>query len=223
MKITKLQLKKELNNSKNKRYNIIFLGMSGSGKTYWSKKLAKKFQLNHVEFDELIGKSGEVANLIKNYPGRDSAEKLGNYFGKPWNKEYKSKEIHFLSIERKFLSKRYNPGTILDLTGSAIYHPSQMRKIAKKGLVIYIETSEEAQREMFRIFMRDPKPICWNNLFKKRNKENNEKALERCYPMLLKYRAKLYEKYADVKIPFEAHKNTKSPEKFIERACRQLP
>ena len=75
MKITKLQLKKELNISKNRKYNIIFLGMSGSGKTYWSRKLAKKFKLNHVEFDELIGKSKELANLIKNYPGKDSAEK----------------------------------------------------------------------------------------------------------------------------------------------------
>lgn len=223
MKISKLQLNKELNNTTNRRYNIIFLGMSGSGKTYWSKKLAKKFKLNHVEFDELIGKSREVANLIKNYPGKDSAEKLGNYFGKPWNKDYKSKENHFLSIERKFLSKRYNHGTILDLTGSAIYHPRQMGKIAKTGLVIYLETSKEAQREMFRIFIRDPKPICWNNLFKKRSKESNEKALEKCYPLLLEYRAKLYEKYADIKIPFSVHKNTKSPEKFIEIACKQLP
>ena len=222
MEITESQFKKELNNLKNRKYNIIFLGMSGSGKTYWSKKLAKKFKLNHVEFDELIGKSRELANLIKNYLGKDSAEKLGNYFGKPWNNEYESKEIHFLSIERKFLSKRYNSGTILDLTGSAIYHPSQMRKMVKTGLAIYLETSKKAQNEMFRIFMRDPKPICWNNLFKKRGKENNEKSLERCYPMLLKSRAKLYEKYADVKIPFEVHKNAKSPEKFIEIVCRQL-
>ncbi|MDP3764942.1 MAG: shikimate kinase [Nanoarchaeota archaeon] len=222
MKISKLQLKKKLNNPEDRKHSIIFLGMSGSGKTYWSKKLAKKFKLDHVEFDELIGNSRELANLIKDFQGRDSAEKLGNYFGKPWNKYYKSKEKYFLSIEGKFLSKRYAPSTVLDLTGSAIYHPHQMRKIAKTGLVIYLETNEEAQREMFRIFIRNPKPICWNNLFKKRGKESNEKALKRCYPMLLKYRAKLYDKYADVKIPFEMHKNAKSPEEFIEIVCRQL-
>ena len=222
MKIKKSELQEELNNSKNRKHNIIFLGMSGCGKTYWSKKLAKKFDLGHVEFDELIGNSRELANLIKNYPGKDSAEKLGNYFGKPWNKDYKSKENHFLSIEKKFLSKKYPLGTISDLTGSAIYHPEQMKRIVKTGLVIYLETSKEAQKEMFRIFISDPKPICWNGLFRKKRKESNEKALERCYPMLLKYRANLYDKYADVKIPFSIHKNTKNPEEFIEVVCKQL-
>ena len=129
MKITKLQLKKELNNAKSRKHSIIFLGMSGSGKTYWSKKLAGKFRLSHVEFDELIGKSMELSKLIEKYPGKDSAEKLGNYFGKPWNKEYKSKEDKFLSIEKKILSKKYPNGTILDLTGSAIYHPRQIERI----------------------------------------------------------------------------------------------
>lgn len=222
MKLTKLKFKKLLGSPRNRKYSILFLGMSGSGKTYWSKKLAEKFKLSHAEFDELIGNSRELANLIKNYPGKDSAERLGNYFGKPWSKGYKSKERHFLSIEKRLLSGKYSPGSILDLTGSAIYHPGQMERIAKTGLVIYLETSKEAQKEMFRIFISDPKPICWNGLFKKRGRESNGEALERCYPLLLRYRAKLYGKYADVKIPFEAHKRLKNPEEFIKIVLSKL-
>lgn len=222
MKIAKSQLKKELNNSKTRRNNIIFLGMSGSGKTYWSKKLTNKFNLIHVEFDELIGSSKELANLIKDFPGRNSAEKQGNYFGKVWNKDYKSKEARYLPIERRLMSKKYAPGSVLDLTGSAIYHPLQLEKITKTGLAICLKTSKKAQNKMFEIFIKNPKPICWNNLFKKRKGESNEQALKRCYPMLLEYRERVYERYADVKLPFEVHKNLKNAEEFIEEVCKRL-
>ena len=81
--------------------------MSGSGKTYWSELLSKKYNFKHIEFDQLIGRSKDIANLIKKFPGKDEAEKLGNYFGKPWDINFLSKEKRFLAIEKKFMDKRF--------------------------------------------------------------------------------------------------------------------
>ena len=222
MKISKSEFKEELNNPKKRNYSIVFLGMSGSGKTYWSKKLSKKYDYKHIEFDELIGKSKEIANLINDIPGKDEAEKMGNYFGKPWEKGFQSRESSYLSIERKCMSDKFPIGTILDLTGSAIYHPKQMEEIAKNSLVLYLKANLKAQKEMLRIYLSGPKPVCWNGMFKKKNQESNEEALARCYPLLLRHRSKLYEKYADVRIPYDAHKNIKGICQFVEEISKRL-
>ncbi len=75
---------------------------------------------------------------------------------------------------------------------------------------------------MLKVYISDPKPVCWNGIFQKKSQESNEEALERCYPILLKQRAKLYWQYADVKLDYEVHKNTKDPEQFVEEVCKRL-
>ena len=160
MLLTKLQFKEELNNAKKRRYSLIFLGMSSSGKTHWSKILCEKFHFNHVEFDDLIGDSDDFADLIKDVHRHTKAAKLGIYFGKPWDDEFKEKERKYLAIERKFMSKEYPPGSILDLTGSAVYHPKELAKLTKRGLVIYLETTKDIHEEMLRRYLNEPKPIC---------------------------------------------------------------
>ncbi len=220
--ISYTQLVTELDDPKFRKHNLIFLGMSGSGKTYWSKLLSAKFGLNHVEIDRLIGLSEEFSELIRDAKGNNETKKLGNYFGKPWGEGYELKEKKYLEIEKKLMSLKYSYGTILDLTGSAIYHAEELNELAKTGLVIYLETSEEAQKEMFQVFLDDPKPVSWNGIFEKKDDETNEEALARCYPLLLKYRAGIYSKFADIKIPYEIHKNLKEPEQFIEEIGKRL-
>ena len=222
MLISESEFRDGLNNASLRKQNIIILGMSGSGKTYWSKKLSERFGFNHVEVDDLIATSNEFFDLIKDFPGRDDTEKCGNYFGKPWDKGFQSKEDSYLAIEKKIMSREFLPGIVLDLTGSAIYHPEQMLRLSKKGMVICLETTEQVQEEMLQLYINDPKPVCWSGMFNKKEGETNEQALARCYPILLTTRAKLYDKYTDVKLPFEVHKNLHDPEDFVEEVCRQL-
>ena len=109
MLITELEFRKNLDNPTDREHNIIFLGMSGSGKTYWSKKLSKSFGLKHIEVDKFIARSEDFKNLIRKFPGKDETEKCGNYFGKPWDKKFQSKEDKYLDIEKKIMSKNYPP------------------------------------------------------------------------------------------------------------------
>ncbi len=222
MKVAKLQFEHELQTPSDRNSNIILIGMSGSGKTHWSKLLSEKHGFNLVEFDNLIGDSAELADLIKDIPGRDPAEKMGNYFGMPWTEGYKAKETTFLSIERRFMAATYPNGSVLDLTGSCIYHPDQMWAISRTGLVIYLETSPEKQRDIFETFKKNPKPIIWGGLFKRNDGETNEKALERCYPLLLNHRSGLYASAADVVLPYDVHKNARNVGELVQEVTKQL-
>mgnify|MGYP001563216125 CR=1 FL=1 len=223
MKVGQRQFEEELVNQAGRKSNIVIMGMSGSGKTYWSKLLAQRYGYPHIEFDDLIGKSPELADLIGGFPGKDAAEKLGNYFGMPWTNGFDAKEATLLGLERKFMSEAQPTGSILDLTGSCIYHPTEMEAIRATGLVIYLETSLEKQKEMLEIFLAHPKPVCWKGVFERKNNETNENVLSRCYPLLLAHRAKLYQRFADVTLAYAVHKNLKSAEGFVQEVEKRLP
>jgi len=222
MKLAKSQFEFELSNPAKRKFNLIIFGMSGSGKTHWSKLLAQRYGYTHIEFDELIGASAELANLIRNISGRDTAEKMGNYFGMPWSEGHQAKELAYLSVERAIMSKSLAAGSILDLTGSCVYHPEEMKAIRNSGLAVYLETSLEKQKEMLGIFLAHPKPVCWNGIFQKKSGETNGQALSRCYPLLLAYRAKLYPRFADVVLQHSVHKNLKSADDFVQEVKKQL-
>ena len=161
-------------------------------------------------------------NLIKEVPGKDETEKLGSYFGRPWGKKFQAKENQYLEIEKNLMSKEYPLGSILDLTGSAIYHAFQLGSLSEKGLVICLESSEQFRHEMFKNYINDPKPVCWNGIFQKKDNETNEEALSRCYILLLEYRSKLYHEYADVIIPYRIHRNLGNADEFVEEVCKRL-
>jgi shikimate kinase len=222
MLIKKSQFIEEMKNTKKRKHNLVFLGMSGSRKSHWSKILASEFHYKRVEFDKLIGKSKEFSEVIKNIPGKDEAEKLGKYFGRPWDSRFQSKEDLYLSVERRCMSKKFPLGTLLDLTGSAIYHTEQMAEIAKTGLVVYLEANPSAKQEMLKIYLSGPKPVCWCGVFNKNPNETNKKALARCYPVLLRERIKLYRQFADIRLRYKTLGNIKDSGQFVQEIIKQL-
>jgi shikimate kinase len=196
--------------------NILFLGPSGVGKSYWSKLISPELNLTHIEFDDLIGKSEKLSNLLVDISGKDEAEKLGKYFGKPTEKGFDEKEEKYLEIEKELMDKDYEENKVLDLTGSAIYHEEELKKLKEKGIVIYLMVDDDVKKEMFELYLAEPKPVCWKKTFKKKEGETDIESLERNYPKLLDFRLKLYEKYADIKIPYEKHKDFKNAKEFIQ-------
>lgn len=211
-----------------RQYNILFLGMSNVGKTYWAKSLARRFGYKHVEFDELIKASPEIADLINDIEGKDGAERLGKWFGMPWEPGFQEKEDRSLAVEGRFMSANYGYGNILeDLTGSAIYIPDQLARLARTGLVIHLATSQEARDQIIARMLRDfvgiPKPVCWNGNFKPISGETGrEDTLKRCYPLLVSSREELYKRFSDISLPYEVHKSLTTAESFMQDVYRQL-
>jgi shikimate kinase len=187
---------------------LSLIGMSGSGKSHWSIRLA---ELGFKRFccDEMIARnlSAELARAD------GTAMDLGEWMGFPYQPRYKEREATYLACEIEVLDEilAYLAGSardpaekvVVDTTGSVIYTGKQvMEKMCSLTTVVHFSTPPEVQERMLAVYTARPRPILWRDLFSKKPDEAHETALARCYPALLSSRERLYEKYADVTIDY---------------------
>ena len=187
---------------------LSLIGMSGSGKSHWSIRLA---ELGFHRFccDEMI-----ASNLSAELTGADgTAMDLGEWMGFPYEPHYKKREAKYLANEIKVLDEilgyledsAEGPAekVIVDTTGSVIYAGEEvLERMCSQTTVVHFSTPPEVQERMLKVYIARPRPILWRDVFSKEPDEGNEKALARCYPELLSFRERLYEKYADVTIDY---------------------
>ncbi len=207
-------------------YNISFVGMSNIGKTHWSSRAAKYLGLERIDFDGLIGQLPFMSKLIEGISGKDEAERMGKYFRMPWKEGFEKRQAEFMRGETEVMDEQSSKtGRVYDLTGSAFMHPKPMQKIANSGLVIYLEASPEAQKDVLNDlvagFKEGPKPVCWPD-DDEVPRPKSEDEFEECFAKLLAYRAKKYAEYADVTIPYEVHKNAAHVGVILQYAVYKL-
>ncbi|TRZ64400.1 MAG: hypothetical protein D4Q79_01565 [Spirochaetia bacterium] len=182
-----------------------FIGMSGTGKSFWSKRLEKERGYQKYSCDELIEKelSSELVVL-----GRKGVNNLSHWMGQPYDERYAANSRRYLELEAKVLGDSLrkiendkNKNMVVDTTGSVIYLPPELLlKLKQLTKVVYLETPEFIIEKMINLYLADPKPVIWGNLYKPLLDENKMETLKRCYPELLKYRINLYNKLADIKV-----------------------
>jgi shikimate kinase len=91
----------------------------------------------------------------------------------------------------------------VDTTGSVIYTGKNMlERLKSNSTVVHLTTPPEVKERMLRVYLDQPRPVLWRDVFSKKRGETNEEALARCYPRLLFSRQRLYEQYADVTIDY---------------------
>ena len=187
---------------------LSLIGMSGSGKSHWSMRLAE-IGFHRFCCDEMIAR-----NLSAELTRADgTVMDLGEWMGFPYEYNYKEREARYLTYEIKVLDEiigyvadsARDPGEniIVDTTGSVIYTGERvLKKLCLHTTVVHFSTPFEVQEGMLDVYKAQPRPILWRDLFSKEPDEAIEKALARCYPELLSSRERLYEKYADVTIDY---------------------
>jgi len=186
--------------------NLSLIGMSGSGKSHWSNALA---ELGFLRFccDELIAE--KLAPELIRSDGR--ALDLGEWMGFPYEPRYKEREDKYLACEIEVIGEILgylsgsNPGekVVVDTTGSVIYTGKNMlERLKSNSSVVHLTTPPEVKERMLRVYLDQPRPVLWRDVFSKKSGETNEEALARCYPRLLFSRQRLYEQYADVTIDY---------------------
>lgn len=208
---------------------ISLVGMSGSGKSRWSKKLAEK-GFRRICCDDLIEK--DLAVEMKEN-GVEGIHGVARWMGHPYEEQFKRNQEMYLNSEirnmRKIidqLKRGVSENTVIDTTGSVIYTGSEiMKALQKNSLVVYLETPMSALSEMLRVFMEHPKPVIWRKMFSQKKGEETQEALRRCYPRLLKERMVLYKKYSDVMLSYKTKKrpgfNVDSFIRFVEKAGKK--
>jgi shikimate kinase len=187
---------------------ISLIGMAGSGKSYWSKKLAQH-GFRRFCCDDLI-----AAKLASNLTGPDGTTmELGTWMGFPYERYYTKRESTYLTYEIEVLieileyleshKKTLGENIVVDTTGSVIYTGEEiLQKLCRYTTVIYLLTPPEVQEQLLNAYISKPHPMLWRDSFRKKTGETNQEALARCYPQLLSSREQLYVRYADVEIDY---------------------
>ncbi len=186
----------------NKKHSrLALVGMSGSGKSFWSKKLAAA-GWNSVSCDDLIEQ--RLARRLAD-GGYAGIHGVAAWMGWPDSPTYAQREAEYLAEEiavvDEFLTnleneQRSSP-TVLDTTGSVIYTPDNiLMRLRREMIVVHLASTEQEQQLLVQRYLHDPKPVLWRGTFHVRDQESPGETVARCYPLLIAARKKSYEALA---------------------------
>ena len=184
---------------------VALIGMSGSGKTFWSNQLAK-CGYGMVSCDDRIEqKLGAELSAA----GHRGIGGVAAWMGWPDSSTYREREQKYLQCEiavmREILDEVARaPGEkiVVDTTGSVIYTGKELcGKLREQATVVYLEASAEQRATLIERYLRDPKPVLWGEQFQPSTGETPREAIARCYPQLIAFRKNLYEELAHRVVP----------------------
>ena len=152
---------------------LSLIGMSGSGKSHWSKKLTVHgFKAYHCDdlieellADDLVGSDGVPLSV-------------GDWMGFPFDADYPEKESRYLSSEDSVLVEilnRIHPQAnnsdgdlIIDTTGSVIYvGKDTLNDLRQLTTVVHLETPSNIQEQMLKAYLTNRRPVLWRGFFNK--------------------------------------------------------
>ena len=211
--------------------HLAFIGMSGTGKTFWSKRLADAGR-HVVSCDDLIGR-----RLAEHLPNADRAgfnnmaNDLAAWMGWPDSATYAERESQYLAEEIGALDQvltgvEQHPeeSLILDTTGSVIYTGNNLLMRMRRDLtVVYFAASRAEEQLLIERYLNDPKPVLWRGAFRAKPGELPQDTVARCYPALLAARRQSYEVLAHATLPVaELRAASYDVEKFLAEVRRQV-
>ena len=184
---------------------LSLMGMAGSGKSHWSRKLAEH-GFRHLCCDDMI-----EAKLAPGLTRSDrTTMKVAEWMGFPYEPDYKERESQYLSHETEvmreileYLENTPEERIVVDTTGSVIYTGEEiLTRLQRFTTIVYLATPPEVQEQLLNSYISNPHPMLWRGIFSKDPNETEEEALARCYPRLFLARKRLYERYAEVTVGY---------------------
>ncbi len=194
-----------LNNRK-----ISLIGMSGLGKSHWSRIL-EQHGFERYSCDSMI--AARLLDRCEHPEGKIGC--LGQWMGLPFEPGYAQKASQYLSAETDALkeviaaleSADPDQKMVIDTTGSAPYTGEQiMERLRELTLMVHLAVSESVMVRMLTRYIQSPRPVLWGEHFSQRYSETAHEALARSYRDLLLHREVLYRKYAHISIPYDSHR-----------------
>ncbi|MDR3553775.1 MAG: hypothetical protein P4L55_03385 [Syntrophobacteraceae bacterium] len=188
---------------------LTFIGMSGCGKSHWSKALVQQ-GFKRFSCDELIAR--KLSASLKNHDG--SKLELGEWMGFPFHSGYHDRERRYVNVEEEvvrdivqdFESGKLNHSMdiVVDSTGSLIYLDAKLlERLKNHTKFVYFYAPSSLWDEMTLLYSSNPRPVLWNGMYNNRHNETNEQSIARCYKDLIVSRDRLYSQYADIIVSAE--------------------
>jgi shikimate kinase len=184
---------------------LALIGMSGAGKTFWTKRLA---QAGHrfICSDDCIEQRLRSRLQGGGYAGING---VASWMGWPDSPTYAQREAEYLAEEISTLDEVLTDlegdrsrALVLDTTGSVIYTGNNLlMRLRRQMTVLHLATTAEEQQLLIERYLHDPKPVLWRGAFQAKAGETPRQTVARCYPMLIAARRQSYEALAHCSIP----------------------
>ena len=183
-----------------KQLRLALIGMSGVGKTFWTKKLAAA-QYPAVSCDDCIERKLASRLAAGGYTGING---VAAWMGWPDSvtyaqreSEYLAEEIHTLDEILTELESQPEKSMVLDTTGSVIYTGNNLlMRLRRQMTIVHLAASAKEQQLLIERYVNDPKPVLWRGAFQPRAAEKPRETVARCYPALVAARRQSYEALA---------------------------
>src|SRR5215470_2978906 len=200
---------------------LALIGMSGAGKTFWSRQLAAA---GHpaISCDDKIEE--RLASRLK-AGGYSGINGVAAWMSWPDSPTYTERESQYLSDEIAVLeqvlddlARSPEKSLILDTTGSVIYTGNHLLlRLRKLMTVVHLSASPEEQQLLIERYLNDPKPVLWRGAFQARLNETPQVTVARCYPNLIAARRQSYAALAHCTIEVaQLRELSHKPEAFLE-------
>ena len=181
---------------------LALIGMSGAGKTFWTRRLASA-GYPAISCDDLIEQKLAARLAAGGFSGING---VAAWMGWPDSPSYAEREAQYLAAEVSVLgevlsSLERTPGNslILDTTGSVLYAGNHLLlRLRKLMTVVYLAASPREQQLLIDRYLADAKPVLWRGAFQPRPGESPRETVARCYPSLIAARRQSYEALAHV-------------------------
>ena len=207
---------------KKKAVQFSLIGMSGAGKSHWSKKMESLgFQI--YSCDDLIA---ERLGQKLEEKGKSTIN-LAKWMGQPFSEGYPEAEAFYLELEGAVISQicdelenssQKDKQVVVDTTGSLIYLENKLlNRLRNLTLTVQLKLPEEKHEKLFETYLLDPKPVIWGEVYLPREGESPQNTLGRCYRELLSFRNEKYGLLADCVLDYSFHHCTMTgPEELLE-------
>ena len=187
---------------------LALIGMSGTGKTFWSKRLA----LTGCPAFCCDDRIEERLRARLEGGGHIGINGVASWMGWPDSPTYAQHEAEYLAEEIATLDEvltdlERNPRRqlILDTTGSVVYTGTNLLwRLRHQMTVVYLAASAEEQQLLIDRYLTDPKPVLWRGAFQPKSGETPRETVARCYPVLIEARRRSYEALAHCTLPVAA-------------------
>lgn len=210
-----------------KPVRLALIGMSGSGKTFWTNRLAEA-GFPTVSCDDRI-----EAHLQRELEagGFRGIGGVAAWMGWPNQSAYREREAKYLEAEiavmREVLDALEQDASrelVLDTTGSVIYTGEAIRERLRRQItVVCLVASAEEESLLVERYLSDPKPVLWRDAYQPLAGESPRETVARCYPALIERRRRLYENYAHCALPMrELHDPLFDMHAFLARIEREM-
>ena len=175
---------------------IALIGMSGAGKTFWSRCIAES-GIPAISCDDRIEEKLARRLASGGYSGING---VAAWMGWPDSTTYAERESQYLAEEIATLEEilgdlERNPqqSLVLDTTGSVVYTGNHLlHRLRKLMTVVYLAASDAEQSLLIERYLGDAKPVLWRGAFQSKQGETPRQTAARCYPHLIAARRQSY-------------------------------